>query len=345
MQAVVFNNPGDIRLEDRRIPEPGQGEVRLRVVLAGICSTDLHIVQGHFTIRTPRVLGHEIVGAVDALGPGVAGHWLGQTCGVSPARFCGNCAPCRSGAPELCANFECLGNTQDGGFAEYTLVRCDQLVPLGELPAEAAVWLEPLACVLHAIQVIAPAAQTPILILGAGTFGKLMVQALRATSGAHLSIVDPNPEKVKQALALGAQAGWTIPRSGPAPDVDYALQHWAPDGLQAIIDTTGVPDAIQRAIQWAGPKARIHLFGVFDPAASVTLQPSLIFTKELTLSGTAGMTPASFRAAESLLRERRLDLEALVAAVIDLYAVPQVLEGRTRFPAGKVLVRPGRKGG
>lgn len=340
MQSVVFYGPGELRLEDYPIPVPGENEVRLGVILAGICSTDLHICQGHFAIQPPRVLGHELVGLVDALGPGVPVHWLGQMCGVSPALFCGECAPCRSGAPELCANFACLGNTQDGAFAEFTLARLDQLAPLGNLSPESAVWLEPLACVLHAIRAASLVGRGPVLVIGAGTLGRLMVQVLRATGEAPLAVVDPNPLKIEQALAEGAQAGWVVPRSGPVPDVDREIQRWSVGGPQTIFDTTGAPAAIERALVWAGPKARILLFGVSDPAARLNIPPSLIFSKELTLSATAGMTPDSFQEAEKLLRSRRLDTAALVSTVIDLSEIPGVLRDRGSLQAGKVLVSP-----
>jgi threonine dehydrogenase-like Zn-dependent dehydrogenase len=327
-------------MEERPVPVPAAGEVRLRVDLAGICSTDLHIYQGHFKVPAPRVLGHELVGSVDAVAPDVPADWLGQLCGVSPARFCGECAACRQGYPELCESFECLGNTQDGAFAEYALVRLDQLIPLNGLPAEMAVWLEPLACVLHALQVAEASRREAILVVGAGVLGRLMLMALRATTQARLAVVDPNAAKIHQALELGAQAGWVIPRSGPAQQVAGQIREWVPDGPQAILEASGAVAAIERAVDWAGLGATLVLFGVPDPAARACLSPGSLFAKELKICAAAGMTPPAFQQALDLLRLRRLDPRGLIAKQVDLAAVPQLFAGGAFMPDGKVLIRP-----
>jgi D-arabinitol dehydrogenase (NADP+) len=358
LRSIVFSAPGNLLLEERPLPTPAAGEVRLRVDLAGICSTDVHIYQGHFKVPMPRVLGHELVGTVDAVAPDVPADWLGQVCGVSPARFCGECAACRRGYPELCENFECLGNTQDGAYAEYTLVRADQLVPLNGLPAETAIWLEPLACVLHAAQVAgAGQCEDPgssaqaklgtvetILVVGAGVLGRLMLMALRATTQARLAVVDPNAAKVRQALKVGAQAGWVVPRSGPVSQVAGQIREWAADGPQAILETSGTITAIERAVDWAAPAATLVLFGVPDPAARACISPGSLFAKELKICAAAGMTPPAFQQALSLLSSGRLDPRGLVAQQVDLVAVPQLFAGGAFMQNGKVLVRPGGVG-
>jgi len=343
MQSVVFTNPGNLRLAELPLPIPCEDEVRLRVCLAGICKTDVHIFQGHFPIHPPRVLGHELVGIVDALGSGVPESWLGQNCGVRPARFCGQCAACRQGLPQLCANFTCLGNTQDGAFADYTIVRADQLVPLDELSVEAAVWLEPLACVLHALEASGAADSQNVLVAGAGVLGKLMIMTLHAISQARIAVVDPNTNKIQEAIALGAQVGWVVPRSGSVSKVNDQIQSWAPDGLQVVIDTSGSPITIERAVAWVGPGARILLFGVSNPAARLSIALTDIFNKELKISAAAGMTPASFTYAEQLLRLGRIEPQRLVTAVVSLADIPSILVNEVLMKTGKVLVRSDRE--
>lgn len=340
MRAVIFDDPGSLRLGELPTPAPEAGEVRLKVLLAGICATDVHIFHGHFPVLPPRVLGHELAGVVEAVGPGVSPDWLGKTCGVRPARFCGACPACRRGFPELCSHFQCLGNTQDGAYAEQTIVSADQLVCLPGVSPEALVWLEPLACVLHAFDACQAYRSDTLLILGAGVLGRLMVQALHVSSSARLAVMDPNPEKVERAVQLGAETGWLVPRGGAAPHLAQKLLGWAPDGVQVVIDTTGDPQAIGRALDYAGPGGRVLLFGVSDPSAELTVRPEVIFSKELTLLAASGMTPASFDAAVDLLGSGRLDPTGLVSEVIPLEQVPAVLQDRSSFKAGKVLVRP-----
>jgi threonine dehydrogenase-like Zn-dependent dehydrogenase len=116
-----------------------------------------------------HVLGHELAGVVDAVGLGVAESWLGKTCGVQPARFCGQCTACLA-APELCARFDCLGNTRDGGLAEYTLVPAAQLVPWeGGRLSELSGWSHlPACCRLFRWWLC----RACILVLGGGVLGE-----------------------------------------------------------------------------------------------------------------------------------------------------------------------------
>lgn len=344
MQAVQFLRRRDVQLKETPEPQPGKGEVRLKVLLAGLCATDRHIVEGHFTVHPPRILGHEIVALVDVVGPDVSKSWMGKKVGVQPARFCGKCAMCQSGNPQLCLNFECLGNTQDGGYAEFTIARIDQLIPLDEISEQDAVWLEPLACIIQALnQVGGEEIQGPLMILGAGTLGMLMLETIRSITQAKVAMVDPNLSKIERALATGAQTGWVIPRQGPAPMIAAELAQWAPQGIAIIIDTSGVTEAIQRAIDWAAPRGKILLFGVSDPAARLCISPQQIFSKELTILASSGMTPTSFDVAVGLLREKRIKPSTLNTIQINLQDLPAYLLGEKTYPFGKVLISPGSK--
>ncbi len=342
MRAVLFEGPDILRIVDIPQPDPAPGEVRLKILLAGICATDTHILHGRFPVRPPRVLGHELVGVVEAVGAGVSPDWLGRTCGVRPARFCGVCSACREGRPELCLRFECLGNTRDGGYAEATCVPAGQLVDLPGVPPEVLVWLEPLACVAHALEACQADRSRSVLILGAGVLGRLMLQTLKKTTPARLAAADPNLRKTRLALAAGAEKAWVVPRMGATPGLDEHIRHWAPEGVQTIIDTSGSPEAVERALQWAAPAGQVLLFGVPDPEAQFPFHPGLVFRKELRILATSGMTPSSFERAVALLREAALDPTGLVSEVIGLDEVPQVFRDRERLSAGKILIQPGR---
>jgi D-arabinitol dehydrogenase (NADP+) len=341
MKSVAFLGKQVVQLREAPDPTPGEGEVRLKVLLAGLCATDRHIVAGHFSVQPPRILGHELVGIVDAIGPEVPENWIGVKVGVIPARFCGKCAMCQSGNPQLCLNFECLGNTHDGGYAQFTIARSDQLIPLNEISEYDAVWLEPLACVIQALnQVGGKGIAGPVLIIGAGTLGMLMLETILSMTPAKVAVVDPNQPKIENALSRGAQMGWEVPRQGPAPETTEALHQWAPNGVPIVIDTTGVPTAIQRGIEWASPRGKVLLFGVSDPTSKLCISPHQVFSKELAILASSGMTPASFEAAVTLLREKRIQPSTLNAGVINLQDLPAYLLGEKTLPFGKVLISP-----
>lgn len=341
MRSVVFYGKENVRLVETPIPQPGRGEALLRIRLAGLCATDRHIVAGHFSVRPPRVLGHELVGVVEAVGPDVDSSLIGELCGVRPARFCGECVQCRDGKSQLCQKFECLGNTHDGAYAEYTLVHADQLVNLKGLSPEAGVWLEPLACVLQALmQLDIENLSAPVLLIGAGVLGKLMLKALLAAGSTRVAIVDPNPSKITAAVEMGAQAGWTVPRQGPVGEVQAELNSWAAEGIPSIVDTTGSPIAIQRALEWVRPGGKVLLFGVSDPSASLCISPHEIFSKELAILASSGMSPVSFEQSVEMLYSGQIDPRPLISTTIDLAQLPGYLLGQVSNPDGKVVVFP-----
>ncbi len=147
MRAMVLHRPGTPLVAERRpLPEPGPGEVRIRVLACGVCRTDLHLVDGELPDpRLPVIPGHEIVGVVDAVGAGVEGLAPGRRVGVPWLGWtCGHCRFCRSGRENLCPEARFTGYTLDGGYAEYTVADARYVFPLDERldPVAAA----PLLC-------------------------------------------------------------------------------------------------------------------------------------------------------------------------------------------------------
>ncbi|PPE69942.1 zinc-dependent alcohol dehydrogenase family protein [Caldimonas thermodepolymerans] len=149
MKAMVLHAPGQpLRLEERPDPVPGSGEVRLRVHACAVCRTDLHVVHGELPHpRLPLVPGHEIVGEVDALGPGVTGWRPGQRAGVPwLGQTCGHCRYCGAGRENLCDTPVFTGYTRDGGYATHVVAAADYCLPLDGLPEPDAARIAPLLC-------------------------------------------------------------------------------------------------------------------------------------------------------------------------------------------------------
>jgi propanol-preferring alcohol dehydrogenase len=148
MEAMVLHAPGrPLRFERRPDPVPGPGEVLLRVAACAVCRTDLHVVDGELPRpRLPLVPGHEIVGHVLALGPGVHGFEPGQRVGVPwLGHTCGHCAYCHEGRENLCDEPQFTGYTRDGGFASHVVASADYCIPLTMPEADAAL-VAPLLC-------------------------------------------------------------------------------------------------------------------------------------------------------------------------------------------------------
>jgi len=131
-----------------------------------------------------------------------------------------------------------------------------------------------------------------------------------------------------------------VPREGVADEVGRAVKDWAGESLAVVIETTGKPAALERAVEWATAGTRIVLFGVADPHAPASLSMATVLSKEITLTASSGMTNDAFAEAARLLADARLDTDGLIEEIIALEALPAALAAMTRRSGGKVLVHP-----
>jgi propanol-preferring alcohol dehydrogenase len=213
-QLVEWQQPPVLR--DVPVPEPGPGEVLVKVGGAGACHSDLHLMEwpaGTLPYELPFTLGHENAGWIDALGPGVKGWEVGEAVAVYGPWGCGRCRPCRTGLETLCERAAQLGAAggglgRDGGMAEYMLVPDPRLlVVLGDLdPRDAAPLSDAALTPYHAIKLalhqLVPGSSA--VVIGVGGLGHMAVQILRALSPARVIATDIDPGKLELARAVGA---------------------------------------------------------------------------------------------------------------------------------------------
>ena len=240
------------------MPEPGAGEVLVRVDACGICRTDLHIVEGELPlVRSPIVPGHQIVGRVERVGSGVTARHVGERVGVAWLRStCGECSHCAAGRENLCERAEFTGYHADGGYAEYTLARADFAYAIPEVFADAEA--APLLCAgiigYRALRLSRVAPGQRLLMYGFGSSAHITLQVAVAR-GVEVYVCTREPSH--QALALSLGAAWTggLADRTPAPAdgaivfapagelVPPALRNLAPGGALALagIYMTAVP--------------------------------------------------------------------------------------------------------
>src|SRR6266852_5596888 len=177
MKAAILHGPRDLRVETAREPRPESGDVVVRIVAAGLCGTDYRIWTGDRPVAYPRVLGHELVGVVEAVGPGVTRVRPGDRVSVEPNYSCGVCPLCREGNRNLCVSRTAVGIDVDGGLAHAVMVpsRCCWRVP-ADAPDERLLLTEPLAVVVRAVGRGAPRPGETAAVIGVGTLGLLAVQ-------------------------------------------------------------------------------------------------------------------------------------------------------------------------
>ena len=254
MKAARFYGIGDIRIEN--IPEPrapGQGEVLLQVLAAGLCGSDIHnFKHGRWIASLPVTPGHEICGRVMAVGGGFDFPKVGQRVVADSRVTCGTCNPCREGRGNLCAKLGFVGEVIDGGFAERVLLPANGVHIISEVTApQVAAMCEPLAVALHALRRLGREHNRPLLIVGAGPIGALSAMLLRnKTDGNPALIADLRADRRNLvADATGAKA------------VDLA--EVAPGSMPYAIDATGSTSAFHAILDRVAPGGKIALAGIF----------------------------------------------------------------------------------
>lgn len=341
---------GPERLEVRRVPvpEPGAGEILLRIEAATTCGTDVKVLRrgGHpRMLHVPTPFGHEMAGTVAAVGPpngNGQGKWsVGDRVVVANSAPCGACEWCLRGCENLCSHLQYL----NGAFSEYLLVPrrfCEvstYAVPDG-LALEIAALAEPLACVLHGLEVCALDRSSEVIVYGGGPIGLLFVNVLASLRrGHHVVLADPNPQRLEVARQLGANEAVQVSRDGGEAG---RLRRYAraSDGFDLAIEATGSPVAWEDALASARAGGTILLFGGCRPGTTIPLDTHSLHYAELTIKGAYHHRPETFRRALDLLASGVLQPEALLSAERPLDDLEGALRSMMRKEALKVVIRP-----
>jgi 2-desacetyl-2-hydroxyethyl bacteriochlorophyllide A dehydrogenase len=304
VKAAVLHGPRDVRVEASAFPPPGHDEVAVRVTLAGLCGTDYRIWTGERPVAYPRVMGHEFIGRVEAVGPGVSRVKPGDRVAVEPNYSCGVCPLCREGNRNLCQARTAVGIDVDGGFAELARLpsRCCWPAPpaLGD---DDLLLTEPLAVVVRAVNRGLPRAGESAAVVGAGTLGLLAIQVLRARE-ARVLAVGRTARRLPLARAAGAETTHAI-ADGELGAAASAFS--GREGVDLVVETAGTPDAVEHALALVRPGGRVVLTGLPHAPSSVsffsvvrrevTLTGSMIYQDEfgeaLRLLATGAVRPAS----------------------------------------------------
>lgn len=335
MKVSLWYNNRDIRVQDAPRPEPGQGEVLLKVMACGICGSDL--VEWYRLPRAPLVQGHEVGARVEKVGPGVSRFKPGDMVMAAPKVPCLKCHYCKAGHYPQCVEAkERLG----GGFAQYVLVP-KSIVENGlyPLPAgvsyEQATFIEPLACVVRAARLGGVTERKTVLVLGAGVSGLLHVR-LAKLRNCVVAATDVNPLKLELAEKAGA---WILI---PAAD-DVPARLVAETGRKAdvVMVCTGAPAAIEQAWRSVDKGGTIVFFAVPGPDKSVIIPLNDFWTQEIRVLTSYYCGPPDIREAMGLLASGKIEVDSLVTHRLPLERIAEgfalMLEGRD---AVKVIIEP-----
>jgi threonine dehydrogenase-like Zn-dependent dehydrogenase len=327
MRAAFFEAARTITVREVPIPEPGPGEVRLKVRYCGICGSDLSVYKTGALAGPEVVLGHEIAAVVD-LDP--EGRWpQGTRVAPFPSRGCGECMWCREGHPRYCENppYE-----RWGGFAEFAVYPSENLIPIPEnLDDRAAAAAEPFGVALRAVDLASPAPGDVAYVSGLGPIGLFSVAGLVA-EGCRVIGADPRAERRELGLELGCEQAFDPTSEDP---VSRTLS-FDPHGPRIAFECSGAPESLQQIFDACGYQGAVGILGV--PMAPVLLLR--MFVKEQRAFSLSGPSRDSMERALRLLGERP-HIARVITGTVPLEETDQAFRRLAAGDGGvKVLVAP-----
>lgn len=271
MKAYVLHGVGDLRYEDVPMPEPRPGWAVVRVLAAGICSSDIPRIFEKGTYHFPTIPGHEFCGRVEQVADEGDHSWIGKRVGVFPLIPCRQCPSCQKGEYETCSHYDYIGSRRDGGFAEFVAVPVWNLIELPDAVGNIqGALLEPAAVALHAVKRASVKPEDAVCIVGTGAIGLLAGQWAKIYGAGQVAVKGRSEEKRELVQRCGLEYSTGID-----------------GGYGCVIEAVGSAEALEESLALAAPGGRVVLMG--NPDGARTLSQDLywsILRKQLTLIGT-----------------------------------------------------------
>ena len=339
MKSAVFYGKHDLRVEEHPMPEVGPHDVLIQVEACGVCGTDVHIYEGDkgaAEVTPPTILGHEFSGVIREVGSEVKKYKAGDRVCIDPNCYCGACDPCRNGVAHFCENMMGYGTTVNGGFAEYCAVDERQVYLLGENTTfEQGAMAEPVACCLHGIDMCEIQPGQQVVIIGGGMIGLLMLQLAKLAGATKVALLEP----VENKREVGRKLGADVCIDPVKEDVKERLAENGMDWVNVVIECVGRPSTIEQAIEIAGNKAVVMMFGLTKPDEEIAVKPFQVFQKELVLKASY-INPYTQKRALDLINSGRLDVSSMVYEVCSLDKLEEILSRPEVRAKGKYVISP-----
>lgn len=295
------------------VPEPGPGQVLVRVRSVGICGSDMHYYLsgriGENVATEPLIMGHELAGEVAALGPHVQGLAQGQKVAVEPAISCGHCEMCLEGHPNLCLNIHFMSVPPDqGALAEYIVASSERCFPLpASLGYDEGAMLEPLGVAIHAMRLAKLLVGDTVAVVGCGPIGLLILQLAQAAGALSLVATDKLSYRLDYARRYGAARVINVCHEDPQAVVAALTGH---RGVDIVLEAAGSAEAPEQAIRLARNGGKVLLVGI-PTENQFTLTASVARRKGLTIKMVRRMKHTYPRAI-ALAAASKVDLSGII---------------------------------
>ncbi len=324
----------------RDVPEPvaGPGEVLIRVLRTGICGTDLHLrswdAWAQSALKPPIVLGHEIAGTIEAVGPGVDTVEVGDLVSVEGHLVCGRCRNCLAGRRQLCANTVSVGVDRDGGFAELVAIPASNAWRhrAGIDPDVAAIF-DPFGNAVHCALSF-PVLGEDVLISGAGPIGIMAAAVVRHAGARNIVITDISPDRLELARSMGAVTTAVDVSSKTVQQVmdDLGMK----EGFDVGLEMSGAPPALHSMIASMAHGGRIALLGL--PSGDVSFDWDRVIHSMLTVKGIFGREMFETWYAMSVLVAAGLDISPVITHRFSYRDFEEAFDVAAAGRCGKVIL-------
>ncbi len=341
MKVAILYGKERLRIEERGIPVPGEGEVLVRIKAALTCGTDakVYLRGGHPRMITPpSPFGHEFSGEIVKVGEKVDRWKEGMKVMAVNSAPCFSCYHCKREEYSLCEDLLFL----NGAYAEYILIperiAKYNLYPLPDsLSFAEGAFLEPFACVLHGIEKIGIKAGDWVSVIGCGPIGLLFLLILKA-KGTRVIMIDKIPARREKAKKLGADLVLTGEEG-----LEQEVKNITPrrKGVDISIEAVGNPFTWEQSIRLVRKGGKVLLFGGCAPGTSVTLDTHFLHYSEITIKGVFHHTPPIVRRAYGILRDRIIDVQPLITEKLPLEDLGKALQNMLKKRGIKTAIMPG----
>ena len=349
MFAGVVHAKDDIRYEEIATPAPKKGEVLVKVMITGICGSDVPRVNGDACHYFPNILGHEFSGIISDVGEGVSKVKVGDKVAGIPLIPCMECEDCKSGNYALCKHYSFIGSRRFGSFAEYVVVPEQNVFPFdNSISFEKGALFEPSTVALHALKCVNFSSGKNVVVFGCGTIGLFLIQWCRILGASRIVAINRSRGRLPVAARLGATD--TV----STLDDNYYEQAMAVTGghgFDYVFEATGNVEAMKDEFRFAANKARICMVGTPQRDMTFSIQEwEMMNRKEFILTGSWmsysspfpgsewTMTAECFKNGSLIYDEAMIDRKlplSDIASAFQLFKKPGTVKGKILIDSEK----------
>ncbi|PYY28519.1 zinc-binding alcohol dehydrogenase family protein [Paenibacillus illinoisensis] len=321
MKAVVCEEINQLTIQDTDEPIRAEHEAIVSIKRIGICGTDLHAYKGNQPYFTyPRILGHELSGIIDDIGPNTAGLQVGDQVSIIPYLHCGHCIACRTGKTNCCASMQVMGVHVDGGMRERISVPVSHLIKAEGLSLDETAMVEPLSIGAHAVRRAGVQPGEQIIVIGAGPIG-LGVMAFAKQAGARVIAIDRNLDRLELSRTW---AGVDVVIQATDQVVEQVAEVTGGDYATAVFDATGNVQSMNEAIRYVAHGGQLIYVGLVK--ADITFHDPEFHKREMSILGSRNATRADFEQVISTLRQKKLSMDGYITHREPLSELPFAMD-------------------